>query len=135
MSPQLAIDVSGWPLVLLTHRGRPTDDELRVHLREIEALILGRASAFVQVIDQHAAERPDAFQRGLIAEHQERMDALYRAHCIGEAYVSTGAVRGAMKAVFWVAPPPYPFLLADTLDEALAWARERALRAGLTLPR
>jgi hypothetical protein len=136
MSPnrRLAIDVSRWPLALISHRGRPSDDELRTHLREIEAAILGRAEPFVQIVDQSGAERPDAFQRGLISEHQERMDAVYRQYCLGEAYVNAGAVRGAMKAVFWIAPPPYKFKLADTLEEALEWARARALEAGLSLP-
>lgn len=131
---RLVIDVSRWPLAVLTHRGRPSDQELRDHLHELEQVILGRNTRFIQIIDQSDAERPDAFQRGLISEHQERMDSVYRRLCIGEAYVNMGAVRGAMKAVFWVAPPPYPFRLADTLGEAMDWARARAREAGLSLP-
>jgi hypothetical protein len=121
----LLVDTSRWPLAVLTYAGRPSNEQLEEHLKEIEEKVLARGDYFVQVIDQSRGEMPDALQRSLIAQHQERMEAQYTKYCLGEAYVVTPQIRGAMVAVFWLAKPPYPYTFVDTLGEAVAWARTR----------
>jgi hypothetical protein len=123
---RLVVDMSRWPLVVLTHAGQPTDEQLAAHLDEIERTVLARRAPFVQVIDQSRGEMPSPQQRALIAAHQAKMDEFYARYCRGEAYVVAPAIRGAMVAVFWIAKPPYPYVFVDSLDEALEWAR-RAL--------
>jgi hypothetical protein len=120
---RLDVDVSCWPLVVVTHEGQPDDQALREHLAEIEQRVLARAQPCVQVVDHSRAELPSALQRRLIAEH---LDAAYRRWCRGEAYVNPAPeIRGAMRAVFWVATPSYPYAFVETLAAALDWARER----------
>ncbi len=118
----LTVDVSQWPLVVLTTNGSPTESELEQHLLEIENEVLGRGQGFVQIIDQRRADSLNALQRSIIAEHQERMDEAYTRLCRGEAYVTDAKMKGVMIAVFWQAKPAYPYRFFDRFDEAQAWA-------------
>ncbi len=127
----LTVDTGRWPLVVLTFAGRPTTADLTAHLAEIEELVLQRKLPFVQVIDQARAAAPDAMQRALIADHQTQQEVLYRAYCIGEVYVTSPRIRGAMVAVFWLAKPPYPYAFVDTRKEGIDWARSRLRSHGL----
>ena len=121
----LRVDTSRWPLVVLTYAGLPTKQEMADHLREIEQYVLEQRKPFAQVIDQRKGQRPDAAQRAMIAAHQNQYSFAYATYCVGEAYVANASVRLAMQGVFWVAKLPYPHVFVDTLDEAMAWARER----------
>ncbi|HEV8629991.1 MAG TPA: hypothetical protein VGV61_06710 [Thermoanaerobaculia bacterium] len=123
--PILSVDVSRWPLAILTYTGKPTNGELEAHLREVEEKVLGRHEPFVQIVDQRRGEMPDPVQRAMIADHQLRMEKEYAEYCLGEAYVVTPQIRGGMVAVFWRAAPPYPYAFVDTLAEAMAWVEER----------
>jgi hypothetical protein len=125
----LTVDVKRWPIVVLTCVGSATDEQLNEHLREIEEKVLARAKPFVQIIDQRRAEWPNAIQRGIIADHQARMDAVYRKYCLGEAYIVNAEWRKAMTAVFWLAKPPYPYVFLDTFDQATEWANARIKEA------
>lgn len=120
--PHLSVDVSRWPLVVLTTTGSPTETELERHLLEIETDVLGRGQGFVQIIDQRRADSLNALQRSIIAEHQERMDEAYTKFCRGEAYVTDAKMKGVMIAVFWQAKPAYPYRFFERFDEAQAWA-------------
>ncbi|HWL89303.1 MAG TPA: hypothetical protein VNO21_26045 [Polyangiaceae bacterium] len=121
----LTVDVARWPIVVLTYEGKPAHCVLAEHLREIEEKVLSVREPFVQVIDQTQGDIPDALQRAQIAEHQAKMGDAYRRFCVGEAYVCSSRMRSAMIAVFWQAPPPYPYTFVRTLTEALAWARHQ----------
>lgn len=121
----LRVDTSRWPVSILTYSGKPTNEQLADHLREVEAKVLGRGEPFVQIVDQRRGEMPDAVQRATIAEHQLRAEAQYRSHCRGEVYVVSAQVKGAMVAVFWRAPPPYPYTFVESMADALDWARTR----------
>src|SRR5262249_14340379 len=111
----LSVDVSRWPLAVLTYAGKPTEQQFADHLREVEETGLARREPFVQVINQKHGERPDAFQRALVADHQKRMEHLYREFCLGEAYVVSSEMKGAMVAVFWMAKPPYPYTFVESV--------------------
>ena len=119
----LTVDTSGWPLVVLTTHGSPSEDELRQHLLEIETEVLSRHQDFVQIIDQREAESLNALQRSIIAEHQEHMKDTYTKHCRGEAYVTDEKMKGVMIAVFWQAKPTYPYRFFETFGDAEVWAR------------
>ncbi|MDX2000113.1 MAG: hypothetical protein SF066_20535 [Thermoanaerobaculia bacterium] len=121
----LKVDLGRWPLVLLTYSGLPSDPELEGHLLEIETRVLARRQPFVHLIDQSLGEMPTPTQRALIAQHQARCIEEYRRYCLGEAYLVPPQMRGAMTAVFWRVPPPYPYAFLQTRAEALRWCEER----------
>jgi len=121
----LTVDTRRWPIVELVYSGTPSDSDLATHLGEIEAKVLARRQPFVHIIDQRDGSMPDAIQRALIADHQRRMEDAYREYCRGEVYIVSKETRQAMTAVFWLAPPPYPYAFMASASEALAWAKER----------
>jgi len=125
VSFRLLVDVSRWPLVIVTYEGRPSNEALEAHLEEIEQKVLAPKERFAQVIDQRRGLRPDPVQRSMIAAHQRRMADAYERCCVGEAYVAPPELRGAMTAVFWREPPRYPVVFVASLDEAIAWAQAR----------
>jgi len=112
-------------LVVLTYAGKPDQKLLARHLKDVEDRVLARGEPFVQIIDSSRGEMPDAVQRAMIAAHQRKMDRAYRNLCLGEAYVVSPNIRGAMVAVFWVAKPPYPYTFVENFPAALAWAQAR----------
>ena len=121
----LRVDTSRWPLVVLTYAGSPTKEEMADHLREIEVEVLDRRMPFAQVVDQRNGRSPDAVQRAMIAAHQNQRSFAYASFCLGEAYVATRRMSRAMQGVFWLTKLPYPYVLVETLEEAIAWAKER----------
>ena len=55
--------------------------------------------------------------------------------CKGAVQVTQSAlVRGAITAIQWVTPPPYPHTVVGTWPEALAWISRQAAAAQLVLP-
>ena len=73
---------------------------------------------------------PDAIQRALIADYQRRMEDAYREYCRGEVYIVSRQTRQAMTAVFWLAPPPYPYAFVESIAEAHEWAGQRLAGGG-----
>lgn len=126
---RISIDLRTWPLAVITYQGSPTPDELAEHLREIEQTILARRERFALVIDQAGGEMPTPKQRALIAQHQKAQELAYSRYCLGEAYVVSPKIRGAMVAVFWQAAPSYPYVFVETRAEAMRWAREKIATA------
>lgn len=124
-APQLTVDTSAWPLVVLTFAGDPSVEAVHAHLKEIEDEVLSRGERFVQVVDLSGAVRPNPAQRLAIADHQTQNEARYQELCLGEAYVvPTAELKGAMTGVFFAAKPTYEYVFVTTRDEALDWARE-----------
>ena len=124
--PQLTVDTTEWPMVVLTFAGAPPVDSVRAHLAEIEDEVLSRGERFVQVVDLSRAVRPNPEQRLAIAEHQRANESRYEELCVGEAYVvPTAELMGAMTGVFFAAKPQYDYIFVATLPEALDWARNR----------
>ncbi|MCA9578276.1 MAG: hypothetical protein R3B40_19115 [Polyangiales bacterium] len=67
---------------------------------------------------------PSAKQRRMFAEHLGRFEPHDVAWNHGSAIVAPNAViKGALTAVFWMAPPKFPNQAFGSFDDALAWAK------------
>lgn len=56
-------------------------------------------------------------------------------YCVGLAlYLQSPALRGAMKFINRLAPPPNPQAIFGSLEETIDWARGQLADAGLTVP-
>lgn len=67
---------------------------------------------------------PPAKQRRVFADHLKRFEPHDMAWNRGSAIVVPNAViKGALTAVFWMAPPKFPNQAFANFDDALAWAR------------
>lgn len=60
----------------------------------------------------------NAKRREQVGEFLKVREEDVRRHCAGFVLVTPSIVtRGALRAVFWLAPPPYPWKVASELDE------------------
>jgi hypothetical protein len=69
-------------------------------------------------------------QRAALA--YERLGAALGKRCVAQAIVMDSAiVRGAVTAVFWLQPPPWPIKTFASMEEADRWIRERIVEEGM----
>ncbi len=135
MTDSLAPD--GWPIVqpgllmayvgpicfvrigsALTARGE------RVHAEELARVIDARPlTARVGVVyDVPDTQGISAIGRSDLARMlNERRERLRRTTAAYALATPSSFVRGMLKAVFWVAPPPYPHAMVSDVDAALAF--------------
>jgi hypothetical protein len=115
--------------VMFVHARTDLTDEAYEHqLRELARMIDDRPEgARVGVVyDMSAGGAIDARRRkrasDVLAPRHQRLAAT----TAGFALVSGSALlRGSLRAVFWLAPPPYPWTVTATVHEALVYMRER----------
>lgn len=98
------------------------------------ALLLDKP--FVTLRDFRALSgSPDALQRRRLAKWQDEWRSKIQANCLGVATVTQSQiVRGAMKAIFWVSPPPIPEEVFLDLPSAARFLRERLATRGVGAP-
>jgi hypothetical protein len=123
------------PWVLLTHApvyvmrfpADPDNDTLDAlcAARERWAKFAAHPCAWVADMSQLRA-MPSAHQRRVFADHLTRFAPHDVAWNHGSAIVAPNPiVKGALTAVFWMAPPKFPNQVFSSFDDALAWATAR----------
>lgn len=122
---RILLDSTQAPLFTFIIDGTPTVEQLREHLREYQE-ILNRDRPLVVLFDTTNAMMVDAMYRKVYADflnaNTERMSRLIK----GMAFVITSALlRGALTAVLWRAPLPYPHKTFHKIDEARTWLRSK----------
>ena len=76
------------------------------------------------VVQADATVSSTAKQRRMFAEAEQRMQEYDRVLCAGTAFVLTSTVmRGVVTAIYWMAPPVYPYAFFPSRDAATVWAR------------
>jgi hypothetical protein len=130
----IVFDTRHLPLLISRFPSTWDERELDAYFSAFVALH-DRGQPFVHISDISLAENMSkAGMRkkagDFMAAERERSARL----CKGAVQVAPGAVvRGAITAIQWVTPPPYPHAAVATWDEALPWVKARAQEAGLTL--
>jgi hypothetical protein len=118
-------DRSRWPIVVVELEGKPTDDDVETYLRGLGAL-LTEDTRGVLVIDMARAQPSAPAQRRRVGEWMRAHRAEMAARGRGAAFViPSGLMRFVLSSVFLIQRPPMPYTVVSTLDEALAWARQR----------
>jgi hypothetical protein len=117
-------DDSAWPLVIDTSSGAATDDDIERYVAAHDRY-LARRELYAAVLDARGADQMSAAHRRRVAqwltEHREEL----RRYHVALAFVSSSAlIRGVLTAIYWLHPPPYPYKMFASLDEAKTWARE-----------
>jgi hypothetical protein len=123
------VDDSPWPVVIL--RVVDLDGEgVKAMLTACDGILDRRERhASVFVIDERRLPPLDAVRRSASWLAQRHDDV--RRYSSGVAFVcSSAAIRGSLRVVFRIVPPPVPTHVGDSLEVATHWARERRGRAG-----
>ncbi|MEZ4254959.1 MAG: hypothetical protein R3A78_04470 [Polyangiales bacterium] len=118
------LDTSRAPVLVARLPASATDDEVRAYYAALEQYLFGQPRRYAFVTDARVAARATATQRRIAAEFERRTADYDKVWCAGVAIVADSPLaRGLVTAVFWMAPPIYPYKVAASLSEALVWAR------------
>lgn len=99
-----------------------TDEAVVSVLRDLEAR-LARGGSYGLIFDLSQAGTPNAVQRQLLAAHMRKNRPLIERNVRRLAVVAPSSlVRGVLTAIFWIEPPPVPYEVFSTRNEAIRWA-------------
>lgn len=102
----------------------PSDAELDAHIEALESWSYAHSTDIGVVVILHSALSGSATQRRKLAALEKRLEEHDREHVKACAIVAPNALtRGLVTAVFWIAPPVYPYRLFEQAEPALAWVR------------
>lgn len=123
------VDVRAWPIVIVAHCGRVSDAQLETYLEFMGDLQKGgdrgQKSALVYRM-LPGASMLNAKQRKRQAEWLSQKGPSAHNGSQGIAFVfSSSMARGALQAIFWIAPPGYEYSIVSSLEEAMKWAQDR----------
>jgi hypothetical protein len=130
----IVLDDSSFPLIVSRFPASWDEAELQAYFAAFVALH-GRERPFVHISDISQAESMSkaGMRRkatDFMAAERERSARL----CKGAVQVAPSTLlRGAITAIQWITPPPYPHAVVATWAEALVWVKARAKDAGLQI--
>lgn len=102
----------------------PSDADLDAHAEALVAWSYGTPVDKGVVVVLRSALGGSATQRRKLAALEKRLVEHDRKHVRACGIVAPNALtRGLVTAVFWVAPPVYPYRLFEHPEPALAWVR------------
>lgn len=114
----ITVDPSAWPLVRVTYIDSVDDATFDAYVRE-QAALLERREPYVILFDARNSGMPNARQRQRMAEYSREHEADLKKYCKrGVFVISSSVVRGALTAIFWVQPLPFPHDVVATMAEA-----------------
>lgn len=133
-SRAVSVDASTWPLVVVTFRGAPSDDDLLDMFSEYERCY-ARAEPFHVINDGLGIlSAPNAAQRKLIADRAREHVPMSRQWVVGSATVVANPVmRGVVTALNWLTAPAYKHTICATLPEAVRVAVAALAERGIQL--
>jgi len=76
------------------------------------------------ISDTTQSAKPTAKQRRFTADSIAKNETIFRTRVAGWAIVvDSPVIRGIVKAITWIHPPPFPLIMVATMHEAEEWAR------------
>lgn len=126
------VDVDSFPIVTVTIHGALTDAQLEEYLACMDGLGSGPPTPGVMVMDLSNAAAFNARQRKRQADWIAAQDPSRTKDSLGVAFAITSTmVRGALRAIFWLSPPPHAYEVCPSLLEAQLWAEIQLEKAGV----
>ena len=111
-----------------------TDDELRARLEDYKSRLIEsqrKEMRDITILEFTTSNQYSPQQRRIQSEWNRECDELLREVELSIIFVTPSLLmRGVITAVFWVAPPPFPYVICEDVHEALARAFEICERAG-----
>jgi hypothetical protein len=131
------LDVPG--IQLLRYERALTDEEMTVFLEEstqsMNKALEEKMGRMVMIVDVDNATRGTATQRKAQADWQEEHQEYFKNHVICGVFIaSSPIVRGALRAVGWLKPFPYPHEITGNIQDAVQVAVTKLEEAGMAIP-
>jgi len=116
------LDLSRWPLVVLVNHPRANEAQTEEFVKHLAQVLRSRAGKFALLHDYRGTKELSPKQRKTLADHLAQHIDVYR-RCAGCAFVVDASFpRGALTAIFWMSPPPYPYRIFPDVESAERWA-------------
>lgn len=127
----IQLDLSGWPLVVARHIGKPTAEE-HEELRRKWEQVLARNKKYGSIIDLSQAELGAMGEQKKLVEWTKQNEQSLAELCVGSAtVVQNAALRSFLKTVSFLKKPIYPQEIVGTYEEAEAFVRSKLKENGL----
>ena len=122
----LTFDETAWPLLYVRFPSKPLSDEGFEHFITRYTAMVERRVRFATIVDSRGLSTAiTAQQRKRLTEWFEVTGPLAGEHHFGIAVLMSNAIiRGALKAVTWVAPIPVPIKPFASVAESAPWLRK-----------
>ena len=112
------LDETAFPVIFAAFRGPVDLVPFDAYFSRLDDLCkAGRR--FALIVDMSRGAVPSPSQRKHITSAMADREAAFGRHCLGAAVViKNPLIRGAMTAILWVHPLPYPHEIVETREEA-----------------
>ncbi|MCU0671301.1 MAG: STAS/SEC14 domain-containing protein [Myxococcota bacterium] len=120
---RFTVDSSEWPFVRVTYVDSVDDAAFERYVQE-QAALLERKEPYVVLFDARRSGMPTAKQRQRMARYMRDHETQLRRYCRRGAFViESPLIRGALTAILWIQPLPFPHEVFASVEDA-----ERFLR-------
>jgi hypothetical protein len=122
----LIFDETAWPLLYVRFPSKPLSDEGFEYFIERYTMVVERRIPFATILDSRGLTTAiTANQRKRLTEWFEVTGPLAGEHHFGIAVlIGNAIIRGALKAVTWLAPIPVPIKPFGSIADSGPWVRE-----------
>ena len=116
----IEIGESSWPVVYIQAIGAGTDEDIDAYI-EVLQRSLDRKERHAVIVDASRGKTMASRHRRRLAEWNRKNANMLTAYRAGLILVTTSPfVRGIIRTVYWLARPPFPYLISESLDSAKA---------------
>ena len=120
-------DESRRPISVYTFQGEMTAADLGTMLKHSDEIL--KRGRHALLMDMRRLQAMSALLRQQAAEWNIVNAASLGRLRAGLAIVVTdGHERGIITAIYWHKPPPYPYFICESFEEALAWCGQKLAR-------
>ncbi len=121
----IGLDVSRWPVVIVTPPASVSNEQLDHFFAAFDREVVSKRRRYSIVLDLRRCQGMPAAQRKILTDRMQRGEDRARMFCVGSALVFESALlRSLLTAIMWVREPPNPVKVFATVDEAAEWAME-----------
>ena len=121
----IQIDLSHWPVVVVTPPGTPVSDQgLDDFLERFESTVRSRGCAFATVLDLRNSAAITPKQRRLMSERMRTNPENGDRNVATAMIMSSSLMRGLLTALLWLNKPAYPLQVFADVPGALDFCRE-----------
>lgn len=114
----ITVDSSEWPLVRVTYVDTVDDKAFDAYVAQ-QVEVLDRREPYVILFDARRSGIPTARQRQKIAQFTKDREHDLKRYCKkGVFVIPNPLVRGALTAILWLQPLPFPHDVVASIEEA-----------------
>jgi len=127
----IRLDISKPPVVVVTFLGASSDQQLEVYLEDV-SIRLREGRREIYIFDTRAMAMPPATHIKRQGEWLRDHRAAIQECAPGNAFViASAATRFILSTIFLIQKPPVPYLVTESMDEALRWCQALATKTAM----